>query len=176
MAKEIEIVKSSTLVKAANIFAKAVRNFAPYAAIKRSVKVGTPSTTKGGNKNIIVTVGNKSVPYARAFNIGSGIHAQKGRRGTYEIWPRRKKALGIPLGRWENFSFPVWAGGKIIGYSKKSDKVILRKVDHPGVRGVNYVKAARLSVRREITQLVKMEASKSIKTYLIAQFLPINKK
>jgi len=172
MAKDIEIVKSSTLVKAANIFAKAVRKFAPYAAIKRSVKVGAPSTTRGGNKNIIITVGNKSVPYARAFDLGSGIHAQKGRRGTYRILPKTGQALGIPRSRWKNFRFPLYG----IGYNKKKDKLIVRAVDHPGVRGVNYVNAARNSVRKEISQLVKMEASQSIRTYLKAQFLPMNKK
>jgi hypothetical protein len=158
-----DMADDSTMVEAAEIFADAVRTFAPYAAIKQAVGVSRVSGTET-TRNILVTI--TGVPYARAFDTGSGIHAQKGKKEYIKISPKNKQALAIPLGRWEDFIFPARPGGKMIGYSKKTDKVLLTEVLHPGVRGTNYVQNSINKATPQIREVLGATISNGIKVYV----------
>lgn len=83
---------------------------------------------------------------ARAYEFGSGIHAQRGGRGTYPIYPKKGKFLVFV---WERL--------------QQEEPVYLTKVNHPGVEaasaGLGYVRPARKELlrqgRRELGPLAK---------------------
>ena len=92
MADKLDLTKDSTMVRMANILANAIRKYAPYDAIKKSVRVGRKQG-RGSSRFIDVWVGGKRAPYARAFDKGSGIHGKTG--STYTIRAKNGKALSF---------------------------------------------------------------------------------
>jgi len=155
MAERLDLAKDSTMTKAARIFADAIRKYAPYDAIKKSVRIGRREG-RGDSKFIHVTVGNSKVPYARAFDIGSGIHGKL--RQTYSI-PK------IP--------------GSLLGFMGTNDfagKVIRTyHVDHPGVSGVHYTDRAKKEARPQMRKVILEDGAQSIRLYLRAEFAKIGK-
>src|SRR3972149_2051512 len=124
--EKIDLVKDSDMLKAAQLFAKAIKKYAPYDSLKKSVRIGRREG-KGTSKFITVHVGKKWKPgltgaeyAARAFDVGSGIHGKSGQ--PYKIRARNYPTL--------QFQGTNEFAGKII---RKAE------VDHPGVAGVGYI-------------------------------------
>jgi hypothetical protein len=79
---------------------------------------------------IDIKVHLKEAPAAGAYEWGSGIHATKGKRGTYIIAPRTKGALAF---FWDKVDEGSKTGAKFRGISPTTGKAIFSYVDHPGV-------------------------------------------
>lgn len=148
MAEKINLVKDSTMVKMANLLANAIRKYAPYDAIKKSVRIGRREG-RGNSRFIDVWVGNKKVPYARAFDIGSGIH---GKYATpYTIRAKNGKSLSF---YWE----------------REQVNFVGQSVQHPGVVGVHYTQKAIKEVRPKIRAELKKDVGNELRLYLKAKF------
>ena len=88
--------------------------------------VGQPTQT-GEIAFIEITA---SHPAVRAYEWGSGIHATKGERKPYVIFPREKNALAF---HWDKVNESTKTGLKFMGISPTSGKAIFAYVEHPGV-------------------------------------------
>lgn len=159
MAKvqNINLTKDSTMTKCAQILADAVRRLAPHQGIKKSVRIGRREG-RGTSRFITVLVGK---PYirgsgqqgseyaARAFDIGSGLRGKF--RETYPIDPVNGKALYF--------------------YSDKlQETVVAQHVDHPGVEGTGYTKAAVKESKPRIREILKVDVKENLRVYLKAEF------
>jgi hypothetical protein len=173
MAEKIDLVKDSTMVKMAQKLANAVRKFAPYEAIKRSVSIGKREG-KGTSRFIEVKVGKpwspgkKGAEYAaKAFDVGSGLHGKL--KAKYVIRPRNKKAIWFPYA-----DHPV-AGA--VTYTKNGVfGVTTKQVNHPGVKGVNYTRKAMNEVRPAIREVLKQDVGKELKLYLRTKYAKLGEK
>lgn len=118
-------------VKAADIIArKAVENASSQGLpgeVADAISIGEFRVLGGDIFSIDVEVDLEKAPMARAFELGSGIHATRGGRTTYEIKPTKARALAF---EWEPEYIP-WGSPKFIGLAGR--KYLFRKVDHPGV-------------------------------------------
>lgn len=165
MADKLDLVKDSTMVECAKLLANAIRKYAPYDAIRKSVRVGRSKGLSSGSRMIQVWVGNKNVPYARAFDVGSGIHSQKAAKATYRIQakePGRFLAFfwdKTPDKKGEKYRGTMADGRKLFAY-----------VDHPGVQGVNYTDRAEREVRSTIRKKIAADGVQNLRLYLKSGF------
>src|SRR3990167_10760039 len=152
-SNKLNLVKDSTLTKGGKLLRLAMVKFAPHQHIKDAIYLSRISRegTEGGSKFITVIVDTKIAPDARAFDIGSGIHGPMG--NTYTITAK-------------NFPLLQFKG------TKKFDGKIIRKfqVDHPGVEGVHYTKAAADEVRDEIREMLLKDGAQNLRLYLRSAF------
>jgi len=103
---------------------------------------------------------NKNVPYARAHEMGSGLHAEDARfRGKYPIWagklnPGKTRSLDP---KWA-LSFQWPAGPKPhpahTEEGEYASYYTFAKIMHPGVKARPYLRPALKQSQDEITQLV----------------------
>jgi len=165
--EKLDLVKDSTMVECANLLANAIRRLAPYDAIRKSVRVGRSRGRASGSRTIQVWVGNKNVPYARAFDVGSGIHSQKAAKATYRIAPKNSRYLAF---FWK--ITPPHPANPVRSYvgTAEDGKKLFNYVDHPGVRGVNYTKAAEDSVRKTIRKKIAADGVQNLRLYLRSRF------
>lgn len=175
MAEKLNLAKDSTMVACANTLAQAIRKYAPYPKIRASVRVGKSSGTTSGSRTIQVWVGNKNVPYARAFDTGSGLHDQSAAEpNTYRIEPVKKKYLAFHWEKFEGGNASDFFSDEMIERLKKSllpdGRVKMNFVNHPGVEGTNYMQKAKDSVRKEIRNLIAKDGVENLKLHLKASF------
>lgn len=168
MADKINLVKDSTMVKMANFLANAIRKYAPYEAIKKSVRIGKREG-RGSSRFIEVLVGRKyttgkhGAEYAaRAFDIGSGIHGKF--KATYPIPPKNARAIWFP------YPTPKMYPGARAYVNNGVMGITTDIVNHPGVRGVGYTKKAMKEVRPKIRAELKKEVGNELRLYLKAKF------
>ena len=165
MNEKLDLVKDSTMVECANLLANAIRRLAPYDAIRKSVRVGRSQGRASGSRTIQVWVGNKNVPYARAFDVGSGIHSQKAPPRKYRI---QAKEPGRLLAFYWNIT-PDRKGEKYRGTMADGRK-LFSYVDHPGVGGVNYTDRAEREVRSTIRKKIAADGVQNLRLYLRSRF------
>jgi hypothetical protein len=154
---KLDLAKDSTMTKAAQILATAVRKNAPHEGIRKSVRIGRREG-RGTSKLITVLVGKVYIPgsgqqgseyAAKAFDKGSGIHRKGG--GTYTI-----TAINSP---------------NLVFFWNRMNKLFRGKsVQHPGVAGTGYMKKSRDEARPKIKALFAKEAKKETKFRLQAEF------
>lgn len=155
ISNNFNLVDDSTMVISAKKLYDAIIKYAPYDKIRQAVYI---SRVEGRKTSRFITVSinmneeTGGAPFARAFDIGSGIHGE--RRRKYKILPR------------DGTSFLQFAGT-----NKFSGQIIRTKeVEHPGVRGVGYTKKAIDEVRPEIRSEVAKDVKENLRLYLRAQF------
>jgi len=163
MAKTINdfnLIGDSTMVRAAKMLYNAIVKYAPYQKIKDAVFI---SRVEGRKNSRFITVSinmreeTGGAPFARAFDIGSGLHGKT--HAKYIIVPKR---------------FPTL---QFIGTNEFAGKIIrTKKVEHPGVVGVGYTRKAMDEVKPTIRSEIAAEAKESIRLYLRAQFSELGKK
>lgn len=161
--RELETpLEASDLQKAAELFATALRNYAPKAHIRQSVKIQRIET-RAKSKIIVISMS----PDALAYDTGSGIHAQRGTKRKYIIEPKRASLLAFhwPTG-FQNNVFK--RGIKFAGISKTTGKYLFRFVEHPGVAGTNYISRAKKENREEIKNMAAANTKKKFRLYLQA--------
>lgn len=153
---KVDLVSDSTMVDGAKLLYRAVRKHAPYKKIKDSVYI-TRVETRGASKFISVGINTSEgigAPFARAFDVGSGIHGKK--KAKYPIRPRGRTPLAFQ------------------GTNEFSGQLIRTNlVMHPGVEGVNYTQKAKDEVRGQIRDKIKKDASDKIRLYLKTEFTKI---
>lgn len=156
---KLNLINDSNMVKSAMILYKAIRKYAPYKKIKDSVFI---SRVSGTDKSRSITVGINTnprtggAPFARAFDIGSGIHGKFSQ--TYPIDAK-------------NFPNLIFKGTKAL-----AGKIIrVPHVDHPGVMGVGYTNRALEESRPKIKKELGKEVRENLRLYLKASFTKLGK-
>lgn len=144
------IVKPSNIVDFADSLARSIRaNYRWSEQLRNSVVLGKPSE-RNGNLSIMIIVGagtdkskNSLSGMARAYEYGSGIHATRGKRGTYIIESKTGGALAF---KWDKGAKNIKAltrslfshkasgtYGKYLGRASDG-RLMFAWVDHPGVK------------------------------------------
>lgn len=159
---KVNLVDDAAMTRGGELLMRAMVKHAPYPHIKDAISLSRISKEGAGSGSKFITViidtsDSGGAPDARAFDIGSGIHGPSGK--TYKITAR-------------NYPLLQFQG------TNKFDGSIIRKfqVDHPGVAGVHYTKAAADEVRDEIRQIILEDGKKNIRLYLRAAFSEYKKK
>lgn len=133
--------------------------------------------TKEDSTYIIrITADRKIAPDARAQEYGSGIHARRGPKTTYEIHPKRKKLLAFEWDAldevlaWEGLdgikSAMQYSGKfvKVIGIGENGSPIYLfRYVDHPGIRAANNEKGYIAPAVNELRKKARAELDKEVR-------------
>ena len=172
--KSPQLITDTGLVLSAITLKDAIARLAPYPEIGKAVSIGRPEhRAKSVFIEVLIDTNEATgVPYAGAFNTGSGLHRQRGLRDTYVIAPRNKKALAF---NWNKIKPPLRKGKKVNGRKLlgrlKDGRYKFRYVDHPGVEGTNYTSAAIEESRDEIKDLLGREALKGLRIYLRANLV-----
>lgn len=155
---KLNLITDSSMLRSAKRLYNALRRLAPYKKIKDSVFI---SRVEGKGTSRFITVGinmnpQTGAPYARAFDIGSGIHGK--RPGKYIIAPRNGKFLQFK------------------GTNEFSGRTIrVKEVKHPGVRGTGYTKRAVDEVRPLIRKELSQDVKENLRLYLKAEFQKFEK-
>lgn len=159
-SSSLNLIGDSTMVEGGKKLYNAVRKYAPYKRIKDAVYL---SRVEGKKNSRFITVSinmneeTGGAPFARAFDIGSGIHGKK--KSTYPILPKR---------------FPYL---QFLGTNALSGQIIRTKlVNHPGVKGVEYTKRALDSVRADIRNTIAQDVKENLRLYLKATFSKLGEK
>jgi len=108
-----------------------------------------PVKVDGGRVIGTIEIDLNKAEMALAFELGSGIHAEKGPRGTYKIQPKDAQALAF---RWNPQQEP-WGSPKFIGKTPDG-RYLFRWVDHPGIKARPYIQPSIEAKAQEITQLL----------------------
>lgn len=159
-SSKLNLITDSTMVKVAKRLYTAIRKYAPYKRIKDAVYI---SRVEGRGDSRFISVGinmdeKTGAPFARAFDTGSGLHGKK-KRAKYVISPR---------------NFPYL---QFMGTNEFAGRVIrVKKVLHPGVRGVGYTKKAIDEVRPAIRKELSKDVVDNLRLYLRAEFNKFGKK
>ena len=118
----------------------------------------------------MVSYGISPLGDARAYEKGSGIHSQSGRRSRWQegsrgpilITPKRASVLAF---FWEKVDESTPTGKKFRGISSQG-KAIFNYVEHPGVEAANggrgYLAPAIAEVRKTIRKEVPQEVRKAV--------------
>lgn len=137
--------KSGNVVKS-EAQANVGRNNLP-SVISDAMKLSEPRKA-GNNYFIDITIDLDDAPMAAAFELGSGIHGQKGEK--YKIAPKEKQALAFP---WEPEQIP-WGSPKFIGMGGGGALFLFRFVEHPGVAARPYFVPAVDAKEREVQEIL----------------------
>jgi len=147
------------MVKMAKRLYTAIRKYAPYKKIKDAVFISRVEG-RGDSRFISVSINmspKTGAPFARAFDIGSGIHGK--RPSKYLIRPTNGKFLQFP------------------GTNAFAGKIIrVKEVQHPGVAGVGYTKKAIDEVKPAIRKELAKDVKGNLRLYLKAEFASFGKK
>lgn len=161
-SREVNLVDDSAMLEAATALRDKVVEYAPYQKIKENVYISRISGKSGKTetRNITVAINMKEetggAPFARAFDIGSGLHGKF--RAKYPIPPKR---------------FPYL---QFIGTNKFAGKIVRSKgVMHPGVKGTNYIDRAIKDARPEIRADLAKSVGKKLRLYLRKEFTELGK-
>lgn len=136
----------------AGFITKLAKGFAPNRHLRESIR----STVKqrGGSKFTVITTA--SGPDARAREFGSGLHATQGPRKKITIVPKKGK------------SFLAFPWNKARDYIPKlpDGRVLLKKVEHPGVKAANngkgYIAPAQVKANKVIRKRFRGEGAAAI--------------
>lgn len=155
VSSRLNLINDSAMMKSAKKLYDAIRKYAPYKRIKDSVFI---SRVEGRGTSRFISVGinmnpKTGAPFARAFDTGSGNYSTKGKRGKYQITPKRFAYL------------------QFMGTNEFSGRVIrVKKVMHPGVRGVGYTEKAINEVKPKIRKEISKDVKENLRLYLKAEF------
>jgi len=118
----------------------------------------TTPTASGNAYTISVKI---DAPMAAAFEYGSGIWGKTGQR--YKISPKNAKALAFEYEIGKNIpnDVPDLAATPMT-YSRKTGKVVLPYVMHPGVKPNPYVEPSVIENRADARQLLKRAFIESV--------------
>jgi len=152
----------------ASLATRLAKQYAPNTHLRASIR---STVEQRGRGKFIVRI-RGSGPDARAREYGSGIWARRGPAGKILIKPRRAKALVFP---WEVATSPVSWGYISPDIPRTPDgKVILKKVEHPGVQAANdgrgYIGPALVDTRKALREKMKKDGATAIKLDMRAAF------
>ena len=122
------------------------------AEIARNIRIDDAKTEYNNSYiDVIIDMGEGAAPMAAAFEWGSGVHATRGKAGTYSIDPKNSSALSIPRNRWPNYKPPP-----------DIDPVKISHVDHPGIAKKPYIEPSLNESLPEIKKIIVRDLKTSI--------------
>ena len=173
------IVSYKALIDAGVYLRRKITEFAPYPKIAKAIRIGKPIVQQSG-VSIEVIIDTRpeelgGVPYAEAFNKGSGLYGKK--KEKYRIDPNTAGALVFHWEKGMKNLRRLYASrpSKFLGRTKDG-RLAFTCVDHPGVHGTNYVKRALSAARPEITKVIKDDVGASARVYFRQVVKEINQK
>lgn len=106
-----------------------------YKPIQDTIRIGS---VEGGEAamSITVTVGGKDAPYTRAYEYGSGIHAEEGGE-EYPIEASKSPYLFFPVGAPPAGRWPKYVGDLLPGQLFRIQEVL-----HPGIEAKPFARPA----------------------------------
>lgn len=136
---------------------KLAKSFAPN---HLKDKISSSIEERGEGTYLIRTTAK--APDARAQEFGSGLHARRGPKAKYPIYPKTKKVLA--------FFWEVATSNPDQFVMTPDGKVLLPKVMHPGIRPVNggkgYIRPAQIEIRKRIRRELNKEVPNAIRAEL----------
>lgn len=136
---------------------KLAKSFAPN---HLKDKISSSTEERGEGTYLIRTT--VKAPDARAQEFGSGLHARRGPKAKYPIYPKNKKVLA--------FFWEVATSNPDQFIMTPEGKVLLPKVMHPGIKPVNggkgYIRPAQIEVRKRIRRELNKEVPNAIRAEL----------
>jgi len=152
----------------ASLATRYAKAYAPNNHLRNSIKSTVEQTSIGKIRIRIRATG----PDARAREYGSGVWARRGPKGKILITPKQAKALVFP---WQVATSLVSQGAVNPNIPRTPDgKVILKKVEHPGVDAANegrgYIGPAMVDTRKALRQKMKKEGKKAIQLDMRVSF------
>lgn len=136
---------------------KLAKSFAPN-HLKDNI---SSSTEERGEGTYLIRTTAKA-PDARAQEFGSGLHARRGPKAKYPIYPKNKKVLA--------FFWEVATSNPEQFVMTPEGKVLLPKVMHPGIKPVNggkgYIRPAQIEIRKRIKKELRAELPNAIRAEL----------
>jgi len=153
-------VDDSAMLAGANRLYKTLRKHAPYKKIRDAVFISRVEK-RGQSRFVTVSINTNKrtgVPYAPAFDKGSGLHGE--RRSKYQI---PLKIGNPPLLKFEGTN------------AFQGTMVFTPVVMHPGVKGTGYVKKALDEAKPEVKKIIKKNVKEKIWTYIRAEFTDLKR-
>lgn len=136
---------------------KLAKSFAPN---HLKDKISSSTEERGEGTYLIRTT--VKAPDARAQEFGSGLHARRGPKAKYPIYPKTKKVLA--------FFWEVATSNPDQFIMTPEGKVLLPKVMHPGIKPVNggkgYIRPAQIEIRKRIRRELNKEVPNAIRAEL----------
>lgn len=136
---------------------KLAKSFAPN---HLKDKISSSTEERGEGTYLIRTT--VKAPDARAQEFGSGLHARRGPKAKYPIYPKTKKVLA--------FFWDVATSNPDQFIMTPEGKVLLPKVMHPGIKPVNggkgYIRPAQIEIRKRIRRELNKEVPNAIRAEL----------
>lgn len=164
-SNKLNLISDSNMIRGVRIIQSYLAKFAPYKKIRDRIRDSatvSQVTSSGVSKSVTLSIAMRGAPYARAFDIGSGIHGKLGQ--TYTIRPKNKNALWFPYP-----ASKIYPGA--IRYTKNGQLGITTlEVTHPGVKGTNYTREALKQGKHEVAMELGKDAIEGIKVYLKSSF------
>ena len=115
--------------------------------IKKATSISSPVVkNEGGYIDIVIDL--KTAPMAAAFEYGSGIHGEEGKK--YKI-PEDADYVAFPRERWAKYKPPPERSSFVFTY-----------VMHPGVKEIPYIRPTISDYRKEISKIIGKEFIESI--------------
>lgn len=115
--------------------------------IKKATSISSPVVkNEGGYIDIVIDL--KTAPMAAAFEYGSGIHGEEGKK--YKI-PEDADYVAFPRERWAKYKPPPERSSFVFTY-----------VMHPGVKERPYIRPTISDYRKEISKIIGKEFIESI--------------
>lgn len=155
MAQNFERFTEIQAEKYSKKLGELARKYAPSNHIKKSIKNYWRKSS--GKYVLTASAGPTAEGDARARELGSGIHAKVGPKNKYPILPRRGKYLVFP---WDKAypEIPRTADGR----------VLLKKVNHPGVEAANAGQGYLSPAAKDVIQELKDKFAIEARAYIIA--------
>jgi hypothetical protein len=133
------------------------RQFAPSHV--RSAISSHVEEKDGGFFRIRITADRKIAPDARAQEFGSGLHARRGVKKKYTIRPKNQRVLA--------FNWEIANANPERFVFAPDGRVLLPKVEHPGIEAANSGKGYIAPAMREIRKRAKRELSQEIREAIV---------
>jgi hypothetical protein len=131
-----------------------------YLSIQDATTVKSPEPISGGAK-VEIQIDLKKAPYAWAYEVGSGVHGEKG--STYPIKPRNSDEMVFPEDDWPNFV------PGLTDVAPRKGFFFLTHVEHPGVEKKPYI----VPTIREVHEDVKKILAKDFKEMVLRDGKPM---
>jgi len=122
--------------------------------LDRATTIDAPKhTDKYSSIEIKISLKPEDAPWARAYEYGSGEHAEEGSKERYEIKPKEAPVLVFP---WQPDFIP-WTSPKFAGVQRTGEgtegRYFFNYVEHPGVESRKYIRPTIEETKEEIRNI-----------------------
>jgi hypothetical protein len=122
--------------------------------IAQNIVIGDAKQEGDGKYSITVSIdlSEGAAPMARAFEFGSGLHAELGKKGTYEIKPKKSGGhLSFEKSKWPKYDPNYFEEGKP---GVAPDWFHFTFVNHPGIVARPFMRPSVVATKPEIINIL----------------------